>query len=688
MNNEINYVSPFKRFCITIGNLPTAYIESMSYYEGLTYLVNYLSNNVIPALNNNGEVVEELQAKFTELKNFVDTYFENLDVQEEINNKLDQMVEDGTMEELVKNVITSENLIQTFDTLNDVLEADLSVGNIVKILGYHSIYDGGEALYKITDNTVFDNVFTYEMDNGKCAELLNKEVFNILQIGAKRNDEEFDNATILQKIFKSGLNNTTVYIPNGTYYTSPINYYGDNEKTNNLNVIGLGKPTLKLLHSNIEKTILGTYTDGYSVSDNIGTLDLGNTCTISTIQLRDNKIYYYFQISDKTRIPNYLTKNMILEGQTSHTKAIISNIDTSDPDGADTARIYLFETYNDKSKNIYFSNTSNVLNEILSIKEDLYKNYLYIKFNDNIIPSYIAVNTQLEQISNHKTARIDKIDININSINYIRLNCIENTNIFDNSSIYLSNNEPFNINSYTGYSGGMLSFNKYSNSSIQNLIFDGNNTVISKFESDLNRWNIVITGGCKNINIENCIFKNSIMAGIQIGGISNTNSAPEHDYPENVNLNNSYFQNNGRGDIEIIYGKNISLNNCVGDGVLDIESNGTEMLNNINIDNCQFYMCTPYSPSKIDSQTMININNSKFFTLLAQARIVLNLNNIMIHNFQPQLCLIKGNNCYINLINGLHGNENLIFTNSSFYGLYQNTPGGYYGNDMRKEGTR
>ena len=80
MNNEVKFLSPFKRMCITIGNLPTAYIESMSYYEGLTFLVNYLANNVIPAVNTNSEAVKELQEKYIELKNYVDNYFENLDV--------------------------------------------------------------------------------------------------------------------------------------------------------------------------------------------------------------------------------------------------------------------------------------------------------------------------------------------------------------------------------------------------------------------------------------------------------------------------------------------------------------------------------------------------------------------------------------------------------------------------------
>ena len=37
MNKNINLLDPFHKMLITIGNLPTAYIESMSYYEGLTY---------------------------------------------------------------------------------------------------------------------------------------------------------------------------------------------------------------------------------------------------------------------------------------------------------------------------------------------------------------------------------------------------------------------------------------------------------------------------------------------------------------------------------------------------------------------------------------------------------------------------------------------------------------------------
>lgn len=53
--------------------------------------------------------VTEYIAKFTELKDFVDNYFDNLDVQEEVNKKLDEMVESGELGELVSIAISIIN---------------------------------------------------------------------------------------------------------------------------------------------------------------------------------------------------------------------------------------------------------------------------------------------------------------------------------------------------------------------------------------------------------------------------------------------------------------------------------------------------------------------------------------------------------------------------------------------------
>lgn len=54
-------LQPFKRFCVTIGEIPTSYKESMTYYEMLNWLCNYIENTVIPAINSNAEAVKEIQ---------------------------------------------------------------------------------------------------------------------------------------------------------------------------------------------------------------------------------------------------------------------------------------------------------------------------------------------------------------------------------------------------------------------------------------------------------------------------------------------------------------------------------------------------------------------------------------------------------------------------------------------------
>lgn len=143
--------SPFKKLVVTIGELPTSFVESMTYYELLAWFTNYLQNTIIPAVNNNGEAVTELQEKFVELKNFVDTYFENLDVQEEINNKLDEMATDGTLQEIITTYIQA-NVAWTFDTVADMKSStNLIAGSYAQTLGYRSVNDGGGAFYRISN---------------------------------------------------------------------------------------------------------------------------------------------------------------------------------------------------------------------------------------------------------------------------------------------------------------------------------------------------------------------------------------------------------------------------------------------------------------------------------------------------------------------------------------------------------
>ena len=98
--------------------LPTVYDDSLSYYEILTKVANYLNNLIKNVDSLNGDI-GSIDTSFSDLQNFVNnsknelieayellqgyvnTYFDDLDVQDEIDQKLDEMAEDGTLAELM-----------------------------------------------------------------------------------------------------------------------------------------------------------------------------------------------------------------------------------------------------------------------------------------------------------------------------------------------------------------------------------------------------------------------------------------------------------------------------------------------------------------------------------------------------------------------------------------------------------
>lgn len=63
---------------------------------------------------------------WTELKNFVETYFENLDVQQEINNKLDEMASGGELAELMQPYLETQLPIEVANQIGDVVALQIS----------------------------------------------------------------------------------------------------------------------------------------------------------------------------------------------------------------------------------------------------------------------------------------------------------------------------------------------------------------------------------------------------------------------------------------------------------------------------------------------------------------------------------------------------------------------------------
>ena len=193
--NEIKNLKPFPRFCCSIGYIPTSYKISMTYEEQLLWLCDFLENTVIPTVNQNGQAVEELQNLYVELKQYVDDYFSNLDIQTEINNKLDDMAEQGQLTELITDYLNLKCIL-AFNNISDMSEAtNLIDGSFAKTYGRLNLNDGGGAFYyvrEIQNTDIVDGVNVVALDNPslvaiKVTDLENKlslsEIIDITPIG-------------------------------------------------------------------------------------------------------------------------------------------------------------------------------------------------------------------------------------------------------------------------------------------------------------------------------------------------------------------------------------------------------------------------------------------------------------------------------------------------------------------------
>lgn len=114
-------IKPFRFWCQKV--LPIVYDDSLSYYELLCKVTDYI-NNIITDLATTEENVGSLLDAYNQLQDYVNNYFTNLDVQEEINNHLDDLVEDGTLTRLIGNYV--QPYIDDFQEQMDNYETHLN----------------------------------------------------------------------------------------------------------------------------------------------------------------------------------------------------------------------------------------------------------------------------------------------------------------------------------------------------------------------------------------------------------------------------------------------------------------------------------------------------------------------------------------------------------------------------------
>lgn len=239
------HIPKFRRFVLQNFPFIEQDFDALTDYELICKVVEYL-NSVITSQNGviaeverfetdvNNEIntfetnitnnFNRLEGLFNELKSYVDNYFENLDVQEEINNKLDDMVESGTLQEIINQYINSTALWM-FDTVGDMkLATNFVNGSFAKTLGFYSRNDEGGATYKIRTKTVDDTADGMTLidlyDNSLIAELVKSNIMNVRQFGAK-GDGFADDTTKIQKAIDF---NENIKVPSGTYMVNAVTH--------------------------------------------------------------------------------------------------------------------------------------------------------------------------------------------------------------------------------------------------------------------------------------------------------------------------------------------------------------------------------------------------------------------------------------------------------------------------------
>lgn len=115
---DLEKLTPFQFFALTNFPYIEADFDALTNYQLFCEITKYLNgisssqNDVISNFNellqNWNDFSDAITSEWDETKDYIDNYFENLDVQEEINNKLDQMASDGTLLEVIQSTVVGE----------------------------------------------------------------------------------------------------------------------------------------------------------------------------------------------------------------------------------------------------------------------------------------------------------------------------------------------------------------------------------------------------------------------------------------------------------------------------------------------------------------------------------------------------------------------------------------------------
>lgn len=218
---NFNKLTPFKWFVLENFPFIEADFDALTEWQLFCKLGKEI-NKIINSENTLGTQMENVTNAFIELQNYVNNYFDNLNVQDEINNKLNQMAQDGTLEEIIGAYLNTKAILG-FDTINDMKTSENLIENsYAKTMGFNSLNDGCENQYKIIKEESAENVDGFTKINLGHDDLyaisIDNNIINVNKYGCI-GDGVTDNTQRIKDIINK-FPNHTIYFPDGKYLIS------------------------------------------------------------------------------------------------------------------------------------------------------------------------------------------------------------------------------------------------------------------------------------------------------------------------------------------------------------------------------------------------------------------------------------------------------------------------------------
>ena len=214
-----NVEKPFVNYMQKV--IPLAFNESLSYYEQLCLILNYIKNEITPSLNTLIDEYSDVVNSVEKLEKYIDDYFNSEDfnnkVTTAIDTKLNAMANSGELENIITAYLKLNALI-CFDTIALMkASTNLTNGSYVKTYGSTEFNNKKGAFYKVRtkqESDVVDEVNIIELYNNLVAVLILQDDFDSLQTQVNNLSDSLNTTNQKVNELETGLNTTNTNVSN------------------------------------------------------------------------------------------------------------------------------------------------------------------------------------------------------------------------------------------------------------------------------------------------------------------------------------------------------------------------------------------------------------------------------------------------------------------------------------------